>query len=128
MRNAARVAVPFAIATCANACSTPSSTVAGGDLLGVFQHDGGADASTASSARPAASGHAKRDAGAVQGSDGGVVVRPPTPGKCVAEAGEAAADLRRTVGRPACRESQVLEWRDAEGSPRYACVVAPRGA
>ena len=29
--------------------------------------------------------------------------------------------------RPACRDEQILEGRDADGSPRYACVMA-RGA
>jgi poly(3-hydroxybutyrate) depolymerase len=34
--------------------------------------------------------------------------------------------MRRVLGRPPCRDAQVLEWRDSEGSPRYACVIAPK--
>jgi len=44
---------------------------------------------------------------------------------CVTEKGSPAADVRRTVGRPACRSAEILEWRDASGAPRYACVYAP---
>ena len=36
-------------------------------------------------------------------------------------------EIRRTLGRPACRGAQILEWKDAEGSPRYACVITPPG-
>lgn len=45
----------------------------------------------------------------------------------MAEEGLPDRDIRRTIGRPPCTNAQVLEWRDAEGSPRYACVVAPKG-
>ncbi len=37
---------PLALPTIAAACSAPSENVDAGDLLGVFAHDGGADAST----------------------------------------------------------------------------------
>jgi len=55
-------------------------------------------------------------------------VRPPTEGVCLAPAGAPDRDVKRTLGRPPCRGAQVLEWKDAEGSPRYACVVSPPGA
>lgn len=51
----------------------------------------------------------------------------PTEGACVPASGSPDRELRRVVGRPACRGAQVLEWKDGDGSPRYACVIAPRG-
>jgi dienelactone hydrolase len=109
------------------ACSTPSSGVDGGDLLGVFERDAGAGAA---SARPSA---ARRDAGPGGTSAPAAQppkppeVRPPSEGSCVAEQGRPRRELRKTLGRPPCRGAQVLETRDAEGSPRYACVIAPSG-
>ncbi|WP_437641577.1 alpha/beta hydrolase family esterase [Sorangium sp. So ce854] len=119
----------------AAACSTPSSGVDGGDLLGVFERDAGARAAPADAgqARQAA---AQKDAGARSaGSAGAAAAKPPKPpearppsdGSCVAEQGEPRRELRKTIGRPPCRGAQVLETRDAEGSPRYACVIAPSG-
>ena len=45
----------------------------------------------------------------------------------MAEVGSPDHDIRRTLGRPQCRGAQILEWKDAEGAPRYACVVVPPG-
>jgi hypothetical protein len=107
-----------------SACSTPSSSVDGGDLLGVFERDAGGDAIDGG-----LDGGGKRDAGA-DASDApsdAAAIRPPTEGSCVAVAGQSGRELRRILGRPACRGAQVLEWRDAEGSPRYACAIAPSG-
>jgi pimeloyl-ACP methyl ester carboxylesterase len=110
------------------ACSTPSSEIDGGDLMGVFSHDAGA--------RDADAGRrdgGKRDAGAdaSAAADASAVpdasTRAPIEGVCVAEDGAADHDIRRTIGRPPCRSSQVMEWKDADGSPRYACVTAPPG-
>ena len=124
------------------ACSTPSSSVDGGDLLGVFERDAGADAA-ASAARSASNGGAgsevlasparARPSADLDGGAGaartpeGRAPRAPTEGNCLAEQGRPGRELRRTLGRPPCRGAQVLEWRDAEGSPRYACVTAPSG-
>lgn len=105
------------------ACSTPSSQIDGGDLLGVFAKDAGQDAPA--DARSGKDG-GKRDAG-VTVPAGPTRERKPVTGTCVAAMGEADHELRRTLGRPACREEQILEGRDADGSPRYACVMG-RGA
>ncbi len=112
-------------------CSTPSAQIDGGDLRGVFSHDAGGDGAADAGPR-----HGKRARAA--GADGAAVaaaasgapagsVRAPVEGVCVAPAGQPDRDIRRIVGRPPCRGAQVLEWKDAEGSPRYACVVAPPG-
>jgi poly(3-hydroxybutyrate) depolymerase len=54
------------------------------------------------------------------------VERSPGPGgDCVATHGAPNEELHRTVGRPACRAAEVLEWRDPTGAPRYACLYAP---
>jgi dienelactone hydrolase len=50
--------------------------------------------------------------------------RPPGDLGCVETSGQPEA-IRRTVGRPACRASEVLEWRDPSGAPRYACLYSP---
>jgi dienelactone hydrolase len=108
------------------ACGLPSSEVDGGDLHGVFAFDGGpdarADAGRRSGRRPA------KDAGTGPAVAVDAGVRAPGPGLCVAPQGEPDRDIRRTVGRPGCRDAEILEWKDAEGSPRYACVVGARGA
>lgn len=110
--------------------SPSSSQVDGGDLMGVFEpREAGADA------RADASKTAKkalRDAGAPT-PDASTLeakgnAREPSLGTCVTAEGLPNRDLKRVVGRPACRDAQVLEWRDAEGSPRYACVIAPKNA
>jgi hypothetical protein len=93
-------------------CSTPSSNVDGGDLLGVFDHDAGADGSVDSGAKR---GKRRKDGG--PGASSSVArpapassVRPPVEGVCVAPAGEADHDIHRTMGRPPCRGAQVVEW------------------
>ncbi|HVY47978.1 MAG TPA: hypothetical protein VHB21_18955 [Minicystis sp.] len=138
LRDARLRAFAIALAALAPAatasCHTPSEDVDAGDLLGVFSRDGGVDASDA--AAPARSG---RRAGR-RGKDGGArasasassgpvetSVRAPIQGACLAAEGTADRDLKKTIGRPACRDALVLEWKDALGSPRYACVFAPKG-
>src|SRR5262249_31631366 len=102
------------------ACSTPSSTLDGGDLMGVYSaKDAASDA--ALDARSSKDG-GRKDAGAA--SPGPPKERRPVTGTCVAKQGEADHELRRTLGRPACRDEVVLEARDADGSPRYACLMA----
>lgn len=109
-------------------CSPPSSTLDGGDLLGVFDAGDAAQDAPDAARRDAGPHDAGRDAKAPVVVDAGpAVVREPSEHACVTPAGEGKRELRRTIGRPACREAQVLEWRDSEGAPRYACVVAPRG-
>lgn len=103
-------------------CSTPSSSVDGGDLLGLYDKDGGADAGSDGAARPAKDGGKRPSAALVPA--GPTRERKPVSGTCVAARGEADHELRRTLGRPACRDEQILEGRDADGSPRYACVMA----
>lgn len=124
-----------AAAACFAACSSPSADLDGGDLMGVFAHDAGRDASAdaghrrrkpkdaghdaaPASSAPAAPASATPDAGA----------RAPGEGVCVAPDGTPNREIRRIQGRPPCRGALVWEWKDAEGSPRYACVVAPPGA
>ncbi len=117
------------------ACSPPSSEVDAGDLFGAFDRDAGPDAQVDGGARR----RGKRDAGPADGGgpeggpsaaaslDASAGVREPVQGSCAAEEGSPNRDLRRTLGRPPCRGAQVMEWRDAEGSPRYACVITPPG-
>jgi dienelactone hydrolase len=107
----------------------PSSTLDGGDLMGVFAHDAGVDAAADAGARRGTRGRAK-DAGADAAGAAPAApmeARAAVEGVCVSPAGSPDRDIRRTLGRPPCRGAQVLEWKDAEGSPRYACVVAPPG-
>ncbi len=111
-------------------CATPSATVDGSDLLNVFAHDGGADGAV-DGGGPRRRGK-RRDAGAdaaapVASAAPSASVRAPVEGACVAVEGAPDRDIRRVLGRPPCRGAQVLEWKDAEGAPRYACVVSPPG-
>jgi len=114
-------------------CTTPSSDVDGGDLLGVFDRDASADARDARTRRPADAATDARGSGDGSASDAagvddaGVRVRVAPGSTCIAPEGLPNREIHRTVGRPACRDAQILEWRDAEGSPRYACVFAPKG-
>jgi dienelactone hydrolase len=125
---AASLLAPAALAP-ACTCATPSSELDGGDLLGVFTHDGGSDGGVDAGHRR---GKHLRDAGladarAAEPPSPAASVRAPVAGNCVASEGQPDRDIRRTLGRPPCRGAQVLEWKDADGSPRYACVVAPPG-
>lgn len=108
-------------------CSSPSSNVDGGDLLGVYDpKDAGSDADAASDARaPKDAGNKEKPPGV---SPGPTKERKPVTGTCIAKQGEPDRELRRTLGRPACRGDEILESRDADGSPRYACVIGARGA
>lgn len=128
---AAALGSAIAAALAVPACSTPSSTIDGGDLMGVFSHDASADAAADGSRRDG--GRGPRDAGL----DGDAApapplvpdasVRAPIEGVCVRESGAPDREVRRIVGRPACRGAQILEWKDSEGAPRYACVISPPG-
>jgi hypothetical protein len=97
--------------------------------MGVFARDASADASDDAARRDG--GRAPKDGGPdADAAPPPVVdasVRPPTEGACVRESGAPNREVRRVVGRPACRGAQVLEWKDSEGAPRYACVIAPSG-
>ncbi|AUX32850.1 MULTISPECIES: prolyl oligopeptidase family serine peptidase [Sorangium] len=118
------------LAAACSACSTPSSSVDGGDLLGVFERDAGAaaaDGGQPTAARQDAGARATGPANAAATPQKPPAARPPSEGSCVAEQGRPGRELRKTLGRPPCRGAQVLETRDAEGSPRYACVIAPSG-
>jgi poly(3-hydroxybutyrate) depolymerase len=102
--------------------------------MGVFSRDGGADGSADGGdggvrhRRKRGSDGGAPSSSASSASMPGSTVRAPVEGVCVAPAGAPDHDIRRTLGRPPCRGAQVLEWKDREGSPRYACVVAPPGA
>lgn len=97
----------------------------GNDLLGVFERDAGAadDGGTPAQARRGEGPGAT----AVPEPTKPPETRQPTEGSCVAEQGSPRRELRKTLRRPPCRAAQVLETRDAEGSPRYACVITPPG-
>lgn len=107
------------------ACSTPSESVDGGDLLGVFERDGSADASADGKARSPAASAPSASATSAKGPS--PTARAPSDPSCVTVDGTPGPDTRRTIGRPPCRDAQILEWQDPSGAPRYACVVAPRG-
>lgn len=112
------------------ACSTPSSQLDGGDLMGVFSHDGGTDAGHASAdagRRRRKAKDAGRGASPPASAAPDASVRAPIEGVCVAPGGAPDRDISRVLGRPPCRGAHVVEWKDAEGSPRYACIVAPPG-
>jgi hypothetical protein len=54
--------------------------------------------------------------------------RKPEAGPCVEMRGEPAPlDTKHSAKRPACRRAEVLEDRDPDGTPRYACVFVPDG-
>jgi poly(3-hydroxybutyrate) depolymerase len=117
------------VAAIVAACSTPSAEIDGGDLMGVFSHDAGSDAAV-DAGHPRKHRDGGPDASAAPqaaSTAADASVRAPVPGACVAEEGAPDHDLRRILGRPPCRGAQVVEWKDGEGSPRYACIVAPPG-
>jgi poly(3-hydroxybutyrate) depolymerase len=106
-------------------CELPSRDVDGRDVMGVFERDGGVDGGVvARSPEAPATSTASADA-AVRAPP---VSRAPAAGMCVEASGQPNRDIRRTVGRPACRRGRILEHRDAEGAPRYACLFGPSGA
>ena len=113
------------------ACETASSKVDGSDLRGVFDPDAGTPAVAPGSGAPTASALPIPGSAAPATS---ASVRAPTapraPGGegCVESGGGARTDVRRTIGRPACRGADILEWRDPAGAPRYACLHAAPGA
>jgi len=112
------LAMSVATMTGCDGCETPSSQVDGTDLLGVFERDASVDGGIiAVSPSAAASASARASAG-----PRAPIMRRPLPGACVAEQGAPDNELRRTARRPACRAAKIMEWRDAEGSPRYGCV------
>ena len=124
---AALIGVLAAAAAVGSGCSTPSSDVDGGDLLGVFARDASVDDGPDA---PAAKDAGKRDGGvdaAAPAPPPDASVRAPIEGVCVTEEGAPNTEIRRVLGRPACRGSQVMEWKDAEGAPRYACAFTPPG-
>jgi len=114
-------------------CGTlPSSDVDGGDLQGVFEQR---DASVADASSDAGGKH-KKDAGAAPLTSASAAMpvlptkpasRPPTEGSCVSVDGLPDQNIKRTFGRPSCPGSEVLEWKDGGGAPRYGCVIAPKG-
>ncbi len=143
MRRPASPRLALGLLFTALSCSTPSSSVDGGDLLGVFEpRDAGSGPDASLDAGSKA--RSRRDAGAARAdatgplgsasplaptagaSATGPAARAPIEGSCVAEEGIPNREIRRVIGRPPCRDAQVLEWRDGEGSPRYACVIAPK--
>jgi dienelactone hydrolase len=119
----ATLARSFAFGAALVACDGPSAHVDGGDLLGALEDASPRDAGAGKPARPTASAKASASATAP------VAVRAPGgAGRCL-EAGPAAdLELKRTVGRPGCRDATIFEWKDREGSPRYACLYGARGA
>lgn len=128
----AGMTMPFALGSLGGGCNNlPSSSVDGGDLLGAFERD---------ASIPDAANDAGRKTPPNKNKDGGpnvdasapVVVNTPIPrapndASCVTPDGQPDRDIKRTYGRPVCPGAEVLEWKDAWGAPRYACVVAPRG-
>jgi dienelactone hydrolase len=126
-----RAALVATITLAAAGCETPSSRTDGGELYGVFERD--------ASAAGSASGAASSTSTARRVPDAGVTARPPelrrkpVAGPCVRAASSGpvggssgpVAKTDRPAGRPACRGGRVMEWRDAAGDPRYACVVEP---
>lgn len=122
---------PLIFASFSGCNSLPSASVDAGDLLGAFERDASiADAAT-DAGRKTNPNKAKDggvvDAGATNVPPATPVSRPPTEGSCVTPDGQADRDVKRTFGRPVCPGAEILEWKDAWGAPRYACVIAPKG-
>jgi len=104
------------------ACSSQAADTDAGDLLGVFDEAGAPSGSARRKASPRSSEAAAPSASAV--------VRSTRAAGCAALDGRGgpSPELRRTVGRPRCRDSEILETRDPDGSPRYACLYGAKGA
>src|SRR4051812_1929272 len=88
------------------ACSTPSADIDGGDLMGVFSHDAGADADASADAGHRHHKHKDAAADAPAPADPApsaapsASVRAPVEGVCVTPDGQPDHELRRTIGRP----------------------------
>ncbi len=104
----------------ATGCDQPSSRVDGGDLLGVFERDAAADAPVEASS---AASSAASSTAAVEALP--TLKRKPVAGPCLLARGEPRKSDRRVARRPACRGARIVEWRDPQGTPRYACIYAP---
>jgi poly(3-hydroxybutyrate) depolymerase len=113
-------------------CSSPASDVRGDDLMGVFDADAGTKAGQpAGSAKPHGSASAAPSSSAALAAASASALalaplppRTPESERCVEVSGTPASATSRTMGRPACRGAEVLEWRDAGGAPRYACFFS----
>jgi poly(3-hydroxybutyrate) depolymerase len=99
-----------------------ASTVDPTDVDGVFDAPSASVPALAKSAAHKPKKGAKPDAGPKLPAR----ERKPIAGPCVAASGEAARQNKRPAGRPACRRSRIIESRDDDGTPRYACLFAPR--
>jgi len=101
-----------------------ASKVDASDVKNVFDKTASSGTAASSAAPSLAKVHAtaKPDAG----SKVAPRERKPVAGPCIATAGEPARVARHVAGRPACRRSRIEEYRDAAGTPRYACIFAPR--
>jgi pimeloyl-ACP methyl ester carboxylesterase len=119
-RRVALVAV-VALGLVASGCESPKTDPT--DLKGVFDKRSASANSTASTrARPKPTPTTNSDAGPR------LIARERTPpkGPCIPKSGAPAQLTGRNARRPACRRSRVVEHRDADGLPRYACIYAPR--
>lgn len=111
----------LSLACVAARCDAPSATLDAGDLLGVFDEAG----APSGSARPARAPKASAAASALPAPSASVRSAPRAA--CAAIDGrDAPPEPRRTVGRPRCRDAEILESKDPEGAPRYACVHGAR--
>ncbi len=98
-----------------------SSKTDGADLQGVF--DGTSQASAASASASAPKPKTSVDAAPPIAP----LVRDPPSGPCVQVRGKRIPKPdRRIARRPGCRRARVMEWRDGNGTPRYACLYAHR--
>jgi len=114
----------FGVAGFGSACGDRTTDGDPTDLHGVFDRSAQASASSPAGA-PSGSAAPSSSTAATAAPE----ARDPADATgCVTEAGTADATITRTVGRPACRGAEVLEWRDASGAPRYGCLYAARNA
>jgi poly(3-hydroxybutyrate) depolymerase len=102
------------------ACNAPGIDPT--DLKGVFDAPLSRAAASASASTSASAAPAPEEAALP------VFKRTPIAEPCVEPGGTPAAPDQRPVGRPACRRARILEHRDADGTPRYACVFEPSGS
>jgi len=102
-----------------------SSKTDGADLQGVFDRAPQGSAASASASTGATQPTASADASPPIAP----LVREPPAGPCLQAGSEPVAKLdRRIARRPGCRRARVMEWRDQNGTPRYACLYAHRNS
>jgi len=85
----------------------------------------GAPGAAAASARPRASAAPTSSASSDEPPAVVSTRRAPVKGPCVSTAGEPLKKDPTFARRPGCRGAEIVEFGEADGTPRYACVHRP---